>query len=259
MRAPQLAGTWLLGVGLGSITLAALRGNLASVAFAVLLGAAGLLLLTRAWQRSTRFPNTDLERGLDRLFALLLPVRKPATTLGTAVARQRHLARLRHGARLWASELQLITTDGYQTTSRIAAHCLPTGVRDEQALAEEAVRALAAERTRAGADPTLAHEPVSMLAYGLGARPLGADLTSLEDLLGDLGLAGESDELRTQFDDIVAAQSAGLDLSNDSQRGMFRELAGASYVLGASKRILELASLTSAGDRATRTAAVSPA
>jgi len=259
MRAPQLAGGWLLGVGLGSITLAELRGDLTGVAFSILLGAAGFLLLTHAGQRSSRFPNTDLERGLDRLFALLLPVREPATTLGIAIARQRHLARLRHGARRWANELQLITTDGYQTTSRIAAHCLPTGERNEQALAEEAVRALTAERARSGADPTLAHEPVSMLAYGLGARPLGADLTSLEDLLGDLGLAEESNELRTQFDDIVAAQSAGLDLRNDSQRSMFRDLAGASYVLGASKRILELASLASAGDSATRAATVSTA
>jgi hypothetical protein len=98
-----------------------------------------------------------------------------------------------------------------------------------------------------------------MLAYGLGARPSGADLTSLEDLLSDLGLGGERDELRTQFDDIVAVQSVGLELRNDSQRSMFRELAGASYVLGASKRILELASFTPAGDTATRAATVSPA
>ena len=98
-----------------------------------------------------------------------------------------------------------------------------------------------------------------MLAYGLGARPVGADLSSLEDLLGDLGLAGERDELRTQFDEIVAAQSAGLDLRNDSQQSMFRDLAGASYVLGASKRILELASSKSAGDGGTRAATVSPA
>ena len=69
---------------------------------------------------------------------------------------------------------------------------MSTGERDEQALAEEALRVLGAERASAGADPTLAHEPVSMLAYGLGARPVGADLSSLEDLLGDLGLAGES-------------------------------------------------------------------
>ena len=48
---------------------------------------------------------------------------------------------------------------------------------------------LRAERARAGADLSLADDPVSMLAYGLGARPAAADLTSLEDLLRDLGLA----------------------------------------------------------------------
>jgi hypothetical protein len=259
VRGRPLAGSWLVGVALGSITLAVLRGDVPSAAFPMLLGAAGFLLLTHAGRDSRRFPDTELERGLDRLFALLLPARKPATTLGIAITQQRHLARLRNGARRWANELQLITTDGYQTTSRIASRCLPTGERDEQALAEEAVKALTAERANAGADPTLAHEPVSMLAYGLGARPSGADLTSLEDLLSDLGLGGERDELRTQFDDIVAVQSVGLELRNDSQRSMFRELAGASYVLGASKRILELASFTPAGDTATRAATVSPA
>jgi hypothetical protein len=255
----RLAGSWLLGVGLGSITLAGLRGDLAGVAFPVVLGAAGFLLLRYARLGSRRFPDTDLERGLDRLFALLLPVRKPTTTLAIAIAQARHLARLRSSARRWANELQLITTDGYQTTSRIAARRLPTGQGDELAHAEEAVRALRAERTSVGADPTLAHEPVSMLAYGLGARPVRADLSSLEELLDDLGLAGERDELRTQFDELVAARSAGLDLRNGSQQSMFRDLAGASYVLGASKRILELASSKPEGDTTTLAATVSPA
>ncbi len=259
MSGRRLAGSWLLGVGLGSMTLAVLRGDVTSVAFPILLGAGGFLLLTHGGQGSRRFPDTDLERGLDRLFALLLPVRKPTTTLGIALAQQRHLSRLRSGARRWANELQLITTAGYQTTSRIAAQRLSTGERDDQALAEEAVRALTAERTNAGADPTLPDDAVSMLAYGLGARPPGADLTSLEDLLSDLGLAGESDELRTQFDDIVAAQSDELDLRNDPTRSMFRDLAGASFVLGASKRILELASFAPAVDTSTPKATVNPA
>ena len=259
MSGRRLAGSWLLGVGLGSITLAVLRGDLASAPFPVLLVAAGFVLLRQAPDRLRRFPDNDLERGLDRLFALLLPARRSTTTVRLVIAQQRHLAGLRGGARRWASELQLITTDGYQTASRIAAHWLPTGERDGQALAEEAVRVLRAERANAGADPTLADDAVSVIAYGIGARPLAADLTSLEDLLSDLGLAGESDELRTQFDDIVAAQSAVLHLRSDSQRSMFRDLAGASFVLGASKRILELASLTPAGDTSTREATVSPA
>ena len=58
---------------------------------------------------------------------------------------------------------------------------------DDRVLLAEAVRILSAERARAGADLSLANDPVSMLAYGLGARPAGTDLTSLEDLLHDLG------------------------------------------------------------------------
>ena len=115
MSGRRLAGSWLVGVGLGAITLAGLRGDLAGVAFPVLLGAGGFLLLTHAGQGSRRFPDTDLERGLDRLFALLLPVHAQAgNEPGIAIAQQRHLARLRSGARRWANELQLITTDGYQ-------------------------------------------------------------------------------------------------------------------------------------------------
>jgi hypothetical protein len=112
------------------------------------------------------------------------------------------------------------------------------------------VRVLSAERTSAGADLPLADDAVSMLAYGLGARPAGADLTSLDDLLRDLGLSEEGDELRTHFDDILAAESSNtnLHLKNRAERRMFRELAGASFVLGASTRILELASLAPAGE-----------
>jgi hypothetical protein len=259
VSAGRLAGWWLLCFGLGSLTLAALRGDVAGVAFPALLGAGGLVLLGHSGRGSHRFPDTDLERGLEQLFALLLPGRRSTTTVRAAIAQQRHLAGLRHGARRWAGELQLITTDGYQTASRIAAHPPPTGERDEQALAEEAVRALRAERSCAGADATLTRDPISMIAYGLGARPPAADLTSLEDLLSDLGLAGETDELRAEFDEIVAAQSAALHLRDDSQQGRFRELAGASFVLGAAKRILELASFTPAGDTATRAASVSTA
>ena len=77
MSGRRLAGSWLLGVGLGSITLAVLRGDLAGAAFPVLLVAAGFVLLRQAPdQMLRRFPDTDLERGLDRLFALLLPARR---------------------------------------------------------------------------------------------------------------------------------------------------------------------------------------
>jgi hypothetical protein len=241
------------------MTLAVVRGYFGSLAFPFLLSAAGLLLLTHSGQRLHRFPGTDLERGLDRLFALLLPARKATTTASVrvAMAQQMRLAGLRRGARRWGNELQLITTDGYETASRIAALCVQTGERDDRVLVAEAIQVLRAERASAGADLTLANDPVSMLAYGLGARPAGTDLTSLDDLLRDLGLSGEGDELRTHFDDVLAeSDSTNLHLRNDAERSMFRELAGA-FVLGASARILELASVSPARDTPIRLAVAS--
>ena len=122
---------------------------------------------------------------------------------------------------------------------------MPTDEQGDRALVAEAVHVLGAERARAGADVTLAADPVSLLAYGLGARPVDADLTSLEDLLHDLGLSEQGDELRTHFDDVLAqTEVAKLHLRNDAERSMFHDLAGASFVLGAAARILELVSLT---------------
>ena len=263
MSGRQLAGSWLIGLGVASMTLAAVRSDVASVAFPFLVGAAGFLLLRHSGRTRPRFPNTDLERGLDRLLALLLPTRKTTTTatLRIAIAQHARLAGFRHGARRWAKELQLITTDGYEAASRVSARNPPAGEQDDQAVVAETVRVLRAERTSAGADLTLPNDPVAMLAYGLGARPAEADLTSLDDLLSDLGLSGESDELRTHFDEIVAAEStsANPQLRDDAERSMFRDLAGASFVLGVSTRILELASLAPAGETPTPAAAASQA
>jgi hypothetical protein len=260
MSGRQFAGSWLIGLGLGSMMLAAVPSDAASVAFPFLVGAAVFLLLRHSG-RTHRFPNTDLERGLDRLFALLLPTRKATTTatLRIAIAQHTRLADFRHGARRWAKELQLITTDGYEAASSVSARNAPTGEQDDRALVAETVRVLRAERTSAGAELTLPNDPVAMLAYGLGARPAEADLTSLDDLLSDLGLSGEGDELRTHFDDIVAAQSTSANphLRNDAERSMFRDLAGASFVLGVSTRILELASLAPAGETPIPAAAAS--
>jgi hypothetical protein len=259
MNGRRLAGSWLIGVGLGSIVAALVRGDFGRLAFPSLLATAGLLLFTHSGQRLQRFPSTDLERRLDSLFALLFPTRKATTTatLRIAVAQHTRLAGFKHGARRWGNELQLITTDGYETASRISALSEPTDREDDRLLVAEAVRVLSAERASAGADVPLADDAVSMLAYGLGARPAGADLTSLDDLLRDVGLAGEGDELRTRFDDIVAAKSirTNLHLRNSAERSLFRELAGASFVLGAATRILELASLSPAPSRPIRAAA----
>jgi hypothetical protein len=259
MNGRLLAASWLIGFGLGSIALALIRGDFGHLAFPSLLAAAGFLLFTHVEQGLQRFPSTDLERGLDRLFALLLPTRKPTTTATVrhAITQQIRLAGLRRGARRWGNELQLITTDGYETTSRISTLSERRDQGDDRVLVAEALRVLRAERASAGAELPLTDDAVSMLAYGLGARPAGADLTSLEDLLRDLGLSGEDDELRKHFDDILAADSsnANLHLRNSAERRMFRELAGASFVLGASTRILELASLSTAADRSARAAA----
>jgi hypothetical protein len=256
----RLGGSWLIGLGAASMTLALVRGNFGSLAFPFLFSAVGLLLLTHSGQGLQRFPGTDLERGLDRLFALLLPARKATTTATArlAMVQQIRLAQLRRGARRWGKELQLITTDGYETASRISALCVQTGEQDDRVLVAEALQALRAERASAGADLPLANDPVSMLAYGLGARPAGTDLTSLEELLRDLGLSGEGDELRTHFDDVLAESNpTNPRLRNDTERSMFRELAGASFVLGASARILELASLSPARAKPIRVAAAS--
>jgi hypothetical protein len=247
----RLVAIWLVSLSVSSLALAAARGDIASAVFPLLLASAGFLLLTRSGRTLPRFPSTDLERGLNRLFELLLPTRKaPTATVRAAVAHQTRLARLRHSTRRWGKELQQFRTDGYETASRISALSTPTGSQDERALVTEAIRVLRAERASAGADVAPADDAVSILAYGLGVRPADADLTSLDDLLRDLGLAGESDELRTHFDDILSAQttSANPRLKNDAERSMFRDLAGASFVLGASARILELAAHTTPGD-----------
>ncbi len=253
MSVSRFAGIWLVAAAAGSILAALVRGSFDTLAFPLLLGLTGIVLLNRTGQASPRFPGTDLERGLDRLLALLLPVGRVTTnavTRAAVVAQRIRLAQLRRAARLWRGELERITTDGYETASRISARRASAGRLDDSALVTEAVRVLREERASAGADLGLAGDPVSVLAYGLGARPAGADLSSLEELLDDLGLPGEGDELRAHFDEVVTSESASsaLRLRNEAQRSMFRDLAGASFVLGAAVRILELASFTGAQD-----------
>ena len=246
MKGERFAGTWLFALGLGSIIVTLVRGSFDTLAFPFLLGAAGLMLLMRTRPTSTAFPGTDLERGLDRLFALLLPGATPTAvqTRGSGLAHQVRLMKLRLAARRWRKALQVITTDGYDTAARISSQHRSAGELDGRALVEEAVRVLAAERASAGVDSTRA-DAVALLAYGLGAWPAAADLRSLEDLLFDLGLPGEGDELHAHFDEVIAAErlSNDLHLRSEAQRSMFRNLAGASFVLGAAARIVELASL----------------
>lgn len=253
--APVVTGTrlaWgsLLAVAVGVLALSAARSNLDGVVVPLMIGVTGLLVLQRVNRASLRFPGNDLERGLERLLTLLFPQSKPPTaaTARVVLQQQIRLAGLRHAARRWGKELQLITTDGYQTASRLSALRALTGRQDGQALVAEAVRALSVERASAGADLTFASDPATVLAYGLGARPARADLTSLEELLDTLGLSPAGDELRTHFDDVIAAESnnISLHLKTDEERSMFRDLAGASFVLGVSARIIELVSPSTA-------------
>jgi hypothetical protein len=240
----RLAADCLLGLALGSIVLALDRSD-GNTAVPLLIGVGVFLLLQRSIRTSRRFPGTELERGLERLFALLFP-RREATTTATArvvMRREIRLARLRRGARRWRNELESITSDGYENASRMSALCDSTGPQDGPVLLAEAVRELRAERASAGSDLTLVNDPVAVLAYGLGARPAGADLRSLEALLDDLGLAGDGDELRSHFDEVVAAETdrIGPQMKTQEERSMFRDLAGASFLLGVAGRIVELA------------------
>ena len=111
MNRARFAGSWLLGIGGGLLTMAILRGNYGDLAFPFLLGATGFLILTHERQPTNPFPSTDLERRLDRLFALVLPARRgmPPATARAAITHQRQLAGLRRGARRWGTQLQLIT------------------------------------------------------------------------------------------------------------------------------------------------------
>jgi hypothetical protein len=74
-------------------------------------------------------------------------------------------------------------------------------------------------------------DPVVVLAYGLGAWPSGADLTSLEALLTELGVSQPA--LLSRFESLIQT----VPIANQNRQ--FRELAGASFVLGASARLVE--------------------
>src|SRR5579871_3819928 len=137
VSARRLGGSWLLGLGLAWLTLASARGNLAGLAFPFLVGSAGFLLLTGPARTLRRFPGSGFELGLERLFALLLPIREASTptSLRSAIAQRRRLAGFRQGARRWGEQLQLIEGDGYETASRIAAQHVQSDGEDERALA----------------------------------------------------------------------------------------------------------------------------
>jgi len=187
----------------------------------------------RSSQRSGPFA-----RRLDQLFVLLVPAPGggghrliPAWKQETmrALRRSRTLAGLRGSARRWRGPLRAVCAQGYQA----ASETIPStaGGADGRALVREAVEALNTERLNRGASVPKREDPVVVLAYGLGAWPRGADLTSLQQLLEHFGLS--QPELRAHFERLIRP------LSTANQSRSFRELAGASFVLGASARIIE--------------------
>ena len=118
---------------------------------------------------------------------------------------------------------------GYQVASEtISSSCELTRGHE---LVSEAVSALNAERAGGAANVPMTEDPVVLLAYGLGAWPSGADLTSLEKLLEGLGVSQPI--LRSRFESLLRT------VATASQNRDLRELAGASFVLGAAARILE--------------------
>ena len=93
----------------------------------------------------------------------------------------------RGSLRRWRAQLGAVYAQGYQVASETISSSAEIVHSGE--LVREAVAALKAERGGgAGAVPTT-DDPVVVLAYGLGAWPSGADLRSLEGLLGELGVS----------------------------------------------------------------------
>jgi hypothetical protein len=166
------------------------------------------------WYRPGQSPFV---RRLDQLLDLLLP------------RGQRPVRGLRGSARRWRAQLRGVYAQGYQVASEtiVSAGDLARG----RELVREAVEALKTERARGGANQSSTRDPVVVLAYGLGAWPSGADLSSLEQLLGQLGVSQR--ELRNRFESMVRTVAAA------NRNREFRELAGASFVLGAAARIVE--------------------
>ena len=208
----------------------------------VLPSGAGWLFLVQVWillfylrHRQARNP---FPRRLDQLLALLVPQLGRSRMIPTggqgtprAPGRYRTLAGLIWSARRWRAQLRAVYAQGYQVASEKISS--PGEVAHGRELVLQAVQALKAERTAVGATVPRREDPVVVLAYGLGAWPSGADLTSLEQLLAGLGVS--QPELRSRFQRLIRT------VARANQNREFRELAGASFVLGASARIIEAA------------------
>ncbi len=192
-------------------------------------------LLVLLWYR----PRRPFGRRLNQLLGLLLagpdtvarrPIPAERRALGRLVGRSL-LGRTKWTARRWQGRLRPIYAQGYEAAGETIS---PSGqVARGRDLVQETLAALKAARRNGGAKVPAREDPVVVVAYGLGAWPPGADLTSLERLLTAVGVSQPA--LRIRFDRLL--RSAG---TPDRTRE-FRELAGAAFVLGAAARILEAA------------------
>jgi len=171
------------------------------------------------WYRPNRNPYT---RRLDQLLALLLPGARTGSS---------RLGGLKGSARRWRAQLRPMYAQGYAAVSETISPS--RGVVRGRQLVQDTVAALKAERLVGGATVPATEDPVVVFAYGLGAWPPGADLTSLELLLDELGTS--QPVLRSRFESLLRTGSPS------AHNRDFRELAGASFVLGAAARILEAA------------------
>jgi hypothetical protein len=192
---------------------------------------------------SSRHGN-PFARRLDQLLALLVP-QAGTTGRGTMAALRQDTIRafgrpgalggLRGSARRWRAPLRAVYAQGYQVASETISPPAEVGHGSELML--ETMQALNQERASGGASVPSSEDPVVVLAYGLGAWPSGADLTSLEQLLGELGVS--QPVLRSRFESLIRI------IPTANQNRQFRELAGASFVLGAAARIVEATATTS--------------
>jgi len=205
----------------------------------------GWLFLIEVWVVALLFGQgsrgrNPFGRRLDQLLVLLVP-QAETTERGTMAAlskdtirafgRQGSLGGLRGSARRWRAQLRAVYAQGYQVASETISS--PAKVAHGNELVRATVEALKRERASGGANVPTREDPVVVLAYGLGAWPSGADLTSLEQLLEELGVSHV--ELRNRFESLIRT------IATANQNLQFRELAGASFVLGASARIIEAA------------------
>jgi hypothetical protein len=188
--------------------------------------------------RSSR--RNPFGRKLDQLLVLLLPQvetdRRGAITALKQDTLRAFRGRVasgepRRSARRWRAQLGAVYAYGYRVASETISSS--ADVVHEGDLLRATVEALKVERGSRGAPVPAGEDPIVVLAYGLGAWPPGADLTSLEQLLGDLGVSHEA--LRIRFESFLRS------ISPTDQIRAFRELAGASFVLGAAARIVEAA------------------